>query len=176
MSGGANDGFGGGRRKDGRPYLEGNTADDGSYIVGRNRTPEASRFRVGDGRPRGRRRKGTENADTFFERELNRRIPVREGGKDRRVTKGQGIDIRLISNAGQGQNRAIEMVDQRRRRIAAEKEETARRYHSLRDEEILRQYLLELSRELEVDPGLFGDPSPDPGEADNPAERAGGKG
>ncbi len=37
----------------------------------------------------GGRRKGTENHDTFFERELGRKIIVREDGQERKVTKGQ---------------------------------------------------------------------------------------
>ena len=152
--------FDGGRRKDGSSYRDGNTSDDGSYIVGRNKPPKAGQFRKGDGRRRGRRPKGTENHDTFFERERGRKIIVREDGQERRVTKGQGVDLRLISNASRGDIRAIGMVDDRRRRIAEEKEETARRYHKLSDAEILHQYLEELSAERQVDPDLFRDDHP----------------
>lgn len=149
--------FDGGRRKDGSSYRDGNTADDGSYIVGRNKPPKKGQFRKGDGRRRGRRSKGTENHDTFFERELGRKITVREDGQERNVTKSQGVDLRLISNASRGDIRAIGMVDDRRRRIAEEKEETARRYHKLSDAEILHRYLEELSAERQVDPDLFAD-------------------
>jgi hypothetical protein len=101
------------------------------------------------------------NADTEFERELNRKVIVREDGKKRRVSKGHSVDLRLIDNAARkGDNRAIQMVDERRRRIAAEKEETARRYHTLSDVEILESYLRERAEELLVDPKLFGDPEP----------------
>ena len=166
---GAGDGSGeGGRRKNGSPYKFGNTREDGSYRVGKNRTPPETRFQVGDGRKRGRRAKGIENADTFFERELARPITVRENGKDRKVTKGQSIDLRLIHNAGTGDNKAIDMVDQRRRRIAIEKEETARRYHPLSDVEILERYLRQRADELNIDPTAFGDPAPtDEMEPDN---------
>jgi len=150
----------GNRRKNGIPYKFGNTREDGSYRVGKNRTPPETRFQVGDGRKRGRRGKGVENADTFFERELARPITVRENGKDRKVTKGQSIDLRLIHNAGTGDNKAIDMVDQRRRRIAIEKEETARRYHPLSDVEILERYLRQRADELNIDPTAFGDPAP----------------
>ena len=148
-----------GRRKDGKPYKDGNTRADGTYGIGRNRTPEVTRFSVGDGRPRGKRQKGVRNADTEFERELNRMVTVREDGKERRVRKGHAVDLRLIANASaKGDNRAIELVDQRRRRIAVEKEETARRYHNKHDHEILEQYLRERHDELNIDPALFGDP------------------
>ena len=98
---GAGDGLGeGGRRKNGSPYKFGNTREVGSYRVGKNRTPPETRFQVGDGRRRGRRAKGVENADSFFERELARPITVRENGKDRKVTKGQSVDLRLIQGSG----------------------------------------------------------------------------
>jgi len=151
-----------GRRKDGQPFKEGNTRPDGSYDVGRNRTPEETRFKKNDGRPRGRRPKGVRNIDSEFERELRRKVTVREDGKERVVSKSLSIDLRLIDNAGRkGQNVAIAMVDERRQRIAAAKEETARRYHSLSDAEILDQYIRERAAELQVDPGLFGDAIPD---------------
>lgn len=159
-----------GRRKDGKPYKENNTREDGSYAVGRNRTPVTTRFAKDDGRKRGRRTKGTLNADTQFERELNRKTVIRENGKERRVSKSEAVDLRLIDNATRkGDNKAIEMIDQRRRRIAAEKEETARRYHNLRDVEIMEQYLLQRSNELNIDPKMFGDPEP---EAENGSELA----
>lgn len=153
--------FASGRRKDGRPYKDGNMREDGGYAVGRNRPPPEGQFRKGDGRRRGRRPKGVCNADSEFERELNRKITIREDGRERRVSKSHGVDLRLIDNAARkGDNRAIEMVDQRRQRIAAQKEETARRYHSLDDREILEQYLRHRADELNIDPLLFGDPLP----------------
>lgn len=155
----------GGRRKDGRPFKEGNTREDGGYSVGKNRPPRSGQFKTGDGRKRGRRGKGMRNADTDFERELARRTTIRENGAERRVSKSHAVDLRLIDNAaGKGDNKAIEMVDARRRRIAAEKEETARRYHNRSDTEILHQYLKERAEELNIDPDLFGDPAPDSSE------------
>ena len=152
-----------GRRKDGKPYKQGNTREDGSYRNGKNRTPEKTRFRKDDGRKRGRRDRGVRNADTEFERELSRKTIVRENGVERRVSKSQAVDLRLIDNAARkGDNKAIDMVDQRRRRIAADKEETARRYHTLSDVGILEQYLRERAAELQIDPKLFGDPEPEP--------------
>ena len=37
-----------GRRQDGKSYKEGNTRADGSYGVGKYRTPEDTRFKKGD--------------------------------------------------------------------------------------------------------------------------------
>lgn len=163
MSGGSKDAPppGGGRRKDGKPFKEGNTREDGSYAVGKNRTPVKTRFAVGDGRKRGKREKGVRNADTEFARELNRKMVIKENGVERKVSKSQAVDLRLIDNATRkGDNKAIEMVDQRRRRIA-EAAENNRRYQSLNDQAILEAYLRERARELDIDPALFGDPEPE---------------
>ena len=161
-----------GRRKDGKPYKEGNTAPDGSFVIGRNRTPEASKFRVGDGRQRGRRKPGVENSDTFFERELKRKVTVREDGKERTVTKGQGVDLRLISLAASGETKAIEMVDMRRERIADRKAAAVRQNHSLTDQQILDRYLSQRAAERDLPLDQFGDPPADTPEAD---EMGGGR-
>lgn len=153
--------LGSGRRKDGKPYKDGNTRPDGSYAVGKNRTPVPTRFAVDDGRKRGKREKGVKNADTEFARELNRKMTIKENGVERKVSKSQAVDLRLIDNATRkGDNKAIEMVDQRRRRIA-EAAEHNRRYHTLSDQQILETYLRERAEELAIDPELLGDPAPE---------------
>lgn len=148
-----------GRRKDGKPYKEDNTCEDGSYAVGRNRAPKEHQFAVGDGRKRGRRPKGVRNADTEFMEELNRKVSIKEEGKTRRVTKGHATDIRLIDNAyAKGQNSAIALVDERRRRIAEKSAEAARR-QTQSDQELLDAYLRDRAAELGM--GLeLGDPEP----------------
>lgn len=150
-----------GRRKDGKPFKDGNFREDGSYEVGRNRPPKTSQFAVGDGRKRGTRKKGVPNADTEFMQELQRKTTVRENGKKRRMTKKRSIDVRLIDNAAvKGQNRAIEIVDKRCQRIE-ETQQQNRRYHTLGDKQILHAYLKDCAQELEIDPDLFGDPASD---------------
>lgn len=149
---------GGGRRKDGRPYRQDNEREDGSYKVGKGRPPATGQFTVGDGRTRGRRAKGVQNADTEFARELNRQMVVKENGVERKVTKSHAVDLRLIDNATRkGDNRAIEMVDQRRRRIA-DAAELKRHRHIQSDQAILEAYLHERANELALDPALLGDP------------------
>lgn len=151
--------------KNGQPYREGNTKEDGTYAVGRNRPPAETKFREDDGRKRGRRAKGVRNHDTEFAEELNRTMRVKENGKERRVSKGLAVDLRLIDNAAnKGQNRAIELVEERRRRIV-ERNEANAHYHSQSDRAIIRAYLDERKAEFAIDPELFGDPEPsEPGE------------
>lgn len=149
-----------GYRKNGLPYRDGNTREDGSYDVGKNRPPAETKFQKDDGRKRGRRVKGVRNHDTEFAEELNRKTRIKENGKERIVSKGLAVDLRLIDNAAnKGQNRAIELVEERRRRIA-EKNDANARYHSQSDREILRAYLEDRRAELGIDPDLLGDPAP----------------
>lgn len=157
-----------GYRKNGLPYKDGNTRDDGSYDVGKNRPPPETKFQKEDGRRRGRRTKGVRNHDTEFAEELNRKTRIKENGKECIVSKGLAVDLRLIDNAAnKGQNRAIELVEERRRRIA-EKNEANARYHSQSDREILRVYLEERRTDLRIDPQQFGDPAPEEA-VDDPA-------
>lgn len=92
----------------GSRYKAGNTASDGSYIVGKGRPPKRTQFAKGDGRKRGRRPKGQKNFDTLFMEEANRKVTIVEGGKKRKVTKLHSVIIRGFDNAGaKGQNTAI---------------------------------------------------------------------
>lgn len=151
-----------GFRKDGKPFKADNTRDDGTYAVGKNRPPEAGRFTKGDGRKRGKRKKGVRNHDSEFMEELGRKVVVRENGHERKVSKGRAADIRLIENGvAKGQNKALEMIDERRRRIA-DKEEQARLYNTASDEEILEGWFTHMQARNAIDPATYGDPKPAP--------------
>lgn len=102
-----------------RPYAPGNTREDGSYKVGKNRPPEHGQFRAGDGRPRGRRPKGQRNFDTEFEEESGRSMTIRENGKERRVTKRRASIIRAYDSAVvRGDPRAQNLVFSHAARIS----------------------------------------------------------
>lgn len=96
--------------QDGKTYKPWNTDADGDYIVGRDRPPEHGKFRAGDGRRRGRRRKGTKNLATDFHEELASKVTLKVDGKPRRVTKQRAIMMRLMDNASRGQNAAIRTI------------------------------------------------------------------
>ena len=91
-------------------YKPGNTDENGDYKVGRNRPPEHGKFRTGDGRKRGRRKKGTRNLATDFNEELASKVTLKVDGKPRRVTKQRAIMMRLMDNASRGQNPAINTI------------------------------------------------------------------
>jgi hypothetical protein len=97
-----------GRRKDGQPYKEGNTRDDGSYQIGKYRPDDAHKFRVDDGRKRGRRAKGTKNLLTDYREELNAKINATEGGKTKRITKQRALVKSNIDRGIKKSDRAAE--------------------------------------------------------------------
>ena len=105
------------RRKPPTALDSSNVAPDGEYLVGKNRPPEAGKFRAGDGRPRGRRKKGTKNLATDFNEEMATLVTVLVGGTPRRVTRQRAILMRLADNATKGQNPAIAMTLEYRQRF-----------------------------------------------------------
>lgn len=98
----------GGRRKDGKPFKPGNERADGSYEIGKNRTPEATRFAVGDDRQRGKRPKNRKNLLTEWREELESKIPITEGGKTRKVSKRRGLIKSQIDRGLKKSDRAAE--------------------------------------------------------------------
>ena len=103
-----NDRESGNGRNDG--FKPGNTDADGKYVVGKNRPPEHGKFRKGDGRPRGRRKKGTKNLATDFREELASKITLKVDGKPKRVSKQRAVMMRLMDNASRGQTPAIKLI------------------------------------------------------------------
>lgn len=112
-----------GRRKDGKPFKEGNTRDDGSYAVGKNRTPTATRFARDDGRPRGKRAKGVKNFDTDWDKELNRTVTLKVNGEPKRMSAYRA-QVKVTMDAGaKGNIKAQQIIYDRASRIATAKAE-----------------------------------------------------
>lgn len=97
-----------GRRKDGKPFKEGNTRDDGSYTHGKNRPPKESQFRPNDGRKRGTRSKGGKNLLTEWREELDAKITMKEGGKVKKVSKRRAVIKSTIDRGMKTSDRAAE--------------------------------------------------------------------
>lgn len=148
-----------GRRKDGKPYKTGNTRDDGSYGVGRQRPPQHTRFAVDDGRTRGRRSKGTKNLATDWAEELAERITISEGGKPRRVTKQRALVKSTVSRGMKSSDRAAETAF---RHAAGERGPSTAL--ALSDTEIIAAWLAQRESQAADDPAHDSDPvttSPD---------------
>ena len=64
-------------------------APQGDYEVGRGRPPVATQFKAGQsGNPKGRP-KASKNLSTLTREKLQAKVPVREGGRERRMTKAE---------------------------------------------------------------------------------------
>lgn len=88
--------------------------DDGpegsDYEVGYGRPPKATRFKPGQsGNPRGRP-KGAKSIPALLEGELNRKLRVREGNRERMLTKRELLVRRLVANGLQKGGRDGELV------------------------------------------------------------------
>ena len=77
------------------------------YAVGFGKPPKSTRFKKGQsGNPNGRP-KGTRNLRNDLEDELAERIPVRESGTERRLSKQRALLKSLIARAIGGDARAV---------------------------------------------------------------------
>ena len=141
-----------GRRKDGKPFKEGNTRADGSFEVGKGRTPVKTRFAVGDGRKRGKRPKGSRNFDKDWEEELTRRVRVVRNGKPIKVSAHHAQVMKTLQLANKGKERSQELVFRQAERLG----ERARQASSRSDDELIAAWLAELSAPPE-EPSIVSD-------------------
>lgn len=82
-------------------------APKGSYEVGYGKPPAATRFKPGQsGNPKGRP-KGSRNFETDLKDELDEKILVREGSRERPMTKQQALFKTLTAKALKGDVAAI---------------------------------------------------------------------
>lgn len=141
-----------GRRRDGKPFKDGNTLPDGSYKVGKGRTPEATRFATGDGRKRGKRSKGPRNFDKDWEEELSKSVRVVRNGKTIKVSAHHAQVMKTLELASKGKERSQELVFRQAERLGERKRQTS----SKSDDELIAAWLAELSARLEA-PTIVGD-------------------
>ncbi len=120
--------------------------DDGpeepDYEVGYGHPPKANRFKPGQsGNPRGRP-KGAKSIPALLEGELNRKIRVREGNRERMLTKRELLVRRLVANGVQKGGRDGELLLRMLASHAAD-EGLASLSQALdaQDEDILRRFM-----------------------------------
>jgi len=79
-----------------------------TYDIGYGKPPPQSRFQAGQsGNPKGRP-KGARNFSTVIDQELNARVPVKENGKRKVISKRQAVVKQLINKAVSGDMKAIQ--------------------------------------------------------------------
>ena len=148
-----------GIRRDGRRYAEGNTREDGDYRVGKNRPPEHSRFRAGDGRRRGRRPKGQRNFDKDWEDELGRTVHLTRDGRKMSVSAHRAQVMTALSLAAKGRERSQELVIRKPAELADRK----RSVQSQGDDALIAEWLAQhaLPTGPADEPMIIGDDDPD---------------
>ncbi|MGH9615100.1 MAG: DUF5681 domain-containing protein [Acidobacteriaceae bacterium] len=81
------------------------------FPVGYGKPPVHTRFQPGrSGNPAGRPKKKISTFPAAFERELNSRITINEGGKPRKITKRDAIVKQQTNKAIQGDAKATALV------------------------------------------------------------------
>ena len=124
-----------GRRRDGKPFKDGDTRADGSYKNGKGRTPEEHRFRAGDNRKRGKREKGSKNLATIWRKKLAQKI--KHQGKEQTALEWlvEGTILRGISRSDRASENALSAAG----RLEGERE----RQLGQTDNEIIDAWLLQ---------------------------------
>ena len=80
------------------------------YPVGYGKPPDATKFRAGQsGNPKGRP-KGTKNSSTLLNQALDEKVVVKEGGRQKRITKREAAFKQLANKAAAGDQRAIQLL------------------------------------------------------------------
>jgi hypothetical protein len=124
-----------------KPDKDANTDENGDYIVGKNRPPESGKFKKGDGRPRGRRPKGTANLDTDVAMVAAQKVRLTENGRQVTVSKQHAVVRRLFDKAFSGDVPAIREVFNLTRAGADRHAAQQGRNLPERDQEIIDAYL-----------------------------------
>jgi len=89
-----------------RPQRQRRTSSEKDYEVGYGRPPVASRFKIGNPGPVGRRKK-KKTVGQIIHDAMMRRIKVEENGRSRTVTAQEVIILNLVRSAARGDLRAI---------------------------------------------------------------------
>lgn len=118
------------------------------FKPGYGNPPLHTRFKKGGPSPNpAGRPKGSRNLRTDFLAEMNERIPVTEGGKRRRYSKGQILLKALIAQAMKGDIRAAgKVVDLYLKLFGTGEPATTERNLSTTDQEILKAFLERYSK------------------------------
>ena len=105
----------------------------GGYKVGYRRPPLATRFRPGtSGNPRGRPKKPRDLEDDLIEM-LSKNITVREDGKLRKISRQKAILRKLLSQALQGDAKALSSILSMRMKFDATREAPEQRAEEISD-------------------------------------------
>ena len=122
--------------------------DPKNYEVGYKRPPKHTQFTPGDCPRRWRtgRPKGSRNLKTDLKEALGARIPIREGGRTRRISVQQALLKRLLAKALSGDVRAIERLIELTIRLLPEDAPEGAAPPTAEEAEILARFIEEIRR------------------------------
>lgn len=83
------------------------TRPAGDYAVGYGRPPTHGQFKPGQSGNPGGRPKGAVTLTNLIAKAMNEKVVVHEGGRRRKITKGEAIAKQLVNKAASGDLRAI---------------------------------------------------------------------
>jgi hypothetical protein len=137
-------------------------SDESNYEVGYKKPPKHTQFTTGDCPRRWRtgRPKGSRNLKTDLKEALSARIPIREGGRTRRISAQQALLKRLLAKALSGDVRAIERLIELALRLLPEDAPEGAAPPTAEEAEILARFIEEIRRRQGD-----ADPAPDPDSA-----------
>jgi hypothetical protein len=82
----------------------------GDYDVGFGKPPVHTRFKPGrSGNPKGRP-KGSKNFKTLVNEELDRPVTIKEGGKEKTISRREAMAKQLVKQAVTGDHKAMRVV------------------------------------------------------------------
>ncbi len=121
-----------------------------SYDVGYGKPPKHSQFKPGkSGNPKGRP-KGSKNLTTELAEELAARIPIKEAGKTKKVTKQRAVLMTLIAKALNGDTKSIGLVIGQMEKFAATEQINSSPTGSMSDHDaaIIEAFTAQLKAEI----------------------------
>jgi hypothetical protein len=81
-----------------------------TYLVGYKRPPQRSRFKKGQsGNPKGRP-KGIKSTRELLDKELSSTVPIREGGRSKKMSKREVIVKRQVNKAMEGDPKSTDLI------------------------------------------------------------------